>query len=141
MFETHGSAEVSTPIDLSDEGVRTWSYINKQLQLPWFHVLYTYEDSDLNQIVFLSDIDQLLYLKEKTKAKILEVNLVSPDHVNNKGSWAMDALKEVWRGKEPGPEHVQFSEIFVLSNGFRYTHSLLDTSENDLLSKEIIFSL
>ena len=140
MFETHNSSELSIPVDLSLDGLRAWSSVHIPHQLPWFHVQYMNRGADISQIVFLSDIDQLLQLQEKTNMKILEVNLVSSGHVNNRGTWGMELLKEIWIGFEPDTKHEQHALTFVLKNGDRYTDSELDTDEENLIKKEIIFS-
>ena len=144
MFETHNSAEEYIPREFTVKGLRLWSSVHTRLHVPWLHVVYTSKNSDgyvVSQIAFLTYVDQLLHLDQQTDMKILEVNLVSPKHINNKGSWEMEPLMEIWIGFEPDIEHKQAAEIFVLKNGNRYSDSSLSTNEGDLLDKKLIFKI
>ena len=142
MFETHDSAEECIPSELTINGLRAWNSVHTRLHVPWLHVVYASKGSDgimLGQIAFLTYVDQLLQLDHQSDKIIIEVNLVSPKHLNNKGGWEMKALKEIWIGFEPDTEYQQETEIFVLKNGNRYTYSPLDTTEDNLLEKGLIF--
>jgi len=144
MFETHISAEEYIPSELTIDGLRAWNSVHTRLHVPWLHVVYASKSAEgyvLSQIAFLTYVDQLLQLDHQSKMKIIEVNLVSPEHLNNKGGWEMESLQEIWIGFEPVTEHKQESEIFVLKNGNRYCYSPLSTTEEDLLDKKLIFKI
>ena len=144
MFETSISSEIDMPIELSTAGIQVWDCMYTRLHVPWLHVVYVIQDSGeyvCGRILFLSQVDQLLQLSQESDIKIMEVNLVSPKHLNNKHRWEMEPLQEIWLGIEPGLEHKQLTEIYVLSNGDRYTDSPLSTLEEELLEKNIIFTI
>lgn len=144
MFETHISAEEYIPSELTIDGLRAWNSVHTRLHVPWLHVVYSSKSAEgyvLGQIAFLAYVDQLLQLDHKSNMKVLEVNLVSPNHVNNMGGWEMESLREIWVGFEPDTEHAQETEIFILKNGNRYTYSPLSTDEADLLDKQLIFKI
>lgn len=144
MFETHDSAEEYIPSEFTINGLRAWNCVHSRLHVPWLHAVYVIKASEgyvPGQIAFLTYVDQLLQLDQQSNTKILEVNLVSPDHVNNKGAWKMDPLKEIWVGYEPDTEHQQETEIFVLKDGNRYTYSPLSTDEENILEKKLVFKI
>lgn len=144
MFETHDSSEVHIPSELTVNGMRIWNSVHTRLHVPWLHVVYASKNSDgflLSQIAFLTYVDQLIQLDHQSDIKIIAVNLVSPEHLNNKGCWEMEPLEEIWIGFEPDIEHLQESEVFVLKNGNRYTYSPLSTEDEDLLEKRLIFRI
>lgn len=137
MFETSISAEISCP-PIFGLDLRLWSYVHLSLHIPWFHVEYEIcdiNDQYLRQILFLSDIEQLLNLQEEQGSMIVQVDLVSPACVNQQGCWKMEPLCEIWTGVEP--KSGQESTVFVVKSGARYVDSNL--SESDLGAFQCVF--
>lgn len=144
MFETVTAAEIIIPDELKDHGEQAWWYVRNRLHMRWFHATcafsYGNDQKDVHML-FLTQIDHLLEVKNEETITILEVDLVSPRHMNNGERWNMEPLSEILVGYEPDTEYQQDAHIFVLSDGTRYVDSGLSTKEDDLLNKKTIFTV
>ena len=143
MFETHDNAEIEIETGFAEPGVRQWRYIKKPLHTHWFHVTYESckaDDELIVHIVFLSDPAQLEEFSKLGKVKILQVELVSPKYMNGSNSWKMETLKEIWQAEEPSNKG-QFAYVFILGSNAKYVYSAVDTPEQKLVNKRIIFSV
>jgi len=139
MFETHEDGEVSMP-ELGDRGKHWWNFVQLSFHLPWFHVAYQTVAADSNvQVMFLPHIDQLIELSSNKEFKIIQVDLVSPGHVNDKGIWKMEPIKEILYAEEPNISHEQTAFVYVVLNGDRYVFSMLSTAESELLNVRTVF--
>lgn len=142
MFSTHELAEIRYPSKLLEPGEKIWSYIQRRLHTPWFHVTYEFtysEGAEYRRIVFITEVNHLLEIKNWV-VRIISIDLVSPGYLNNSDHWKMEPLKEIWQGIDPGTKNKQKAYVFVLKDNSRYTDSALDTTEEKLLSLEKIFS-
>jgi len=145
MFETLDIAEINLPDIFSDQGLRTWWYVQRQLHTPWFHVTYLekYEEGDeqltLRSLVFFTQQQHLIQFAQSPDKIIEEIYIVTPDHINGSSHWQMELLKEIWEGSEP--EHIdQISHIYRLDNGKEYVDSGLGSLAVNLLNKKCIFT-
>ena len=142
MFQTNKAAEIHIPVELSNDEIQAWSFVKYQLHMYWFQVTYTIINDDgdkSSDTIFISDLDYLLYLKNSSEINLYDVYLVSPNQTNGGKCWKMELLKEIHIGYEPDPKYEQEALIFTLDNGDRYVHSYMDSDEDDLTRKELIF--
>ena len=100
MFETADYAEMPLPSCFSEEGERLWAHVRLQIHVYWFYVVYGVLSSDgkeieQSQIVFFPYIEQLTKLTSTQQVTLIEVQLVSPGHLNGEGLWKMKPLKEI----------------------------------------------
>lgn len=140
MFETVDRAEVTIPDELKDSDERAWWYVSSRIHNYWFHVTceFNYGDDEEDvQMLFLTQIDHLMELNNAHYTKILQVEIVTPGHMNGSDRWKMEPLSEIWSGIEPDTPNDQDAYIFILENGGRYVYSGLDTKEQELLNKKI----
>lgn len=143
MFETIDEAEVKIPDPLKAPGERAWWFVKNSLHMRWFHLVCesTYKDDyRSSNMFFLTQIDHLLDVVEDKTVKILQVDLVTPKHMNEGERWKMEPLSEIWVGYEPECEHQQEAHIYVTSDGTRYLDSALSEREEELLNKKLIFT-
>lgn len=142
MFETNDDAELYIPPGISGPGVRAWQYVKLRLHVPWLVIVYEFEiekKARMRETVFLPDADDLVQFSRIPDIKIVEVSVMAPAHMNEKGRWMLEPLIEVWRGKEPEQPH-QPVHVFVTGLGNRYM-PFSRAEETELLDKELIFSM
>lgn len=147
MFETNDSAEISVPSAFSEPGMRVWTHVKYTLHMPWFHVVcrFRYEDNEeeyaLHQMMFFTRVEQLLQLQqERPQIQMVEIDLVSPGHMNGTDRWKLEPLAEIWEGTEPEAEN-QLAYVYVLEDGTRYFYSGLCHHENELRNLRRILKL
>jgi len=145
MFETVDYAEMPIPSCFSEDGERLWAHVRLQIHVYWFYVVYGVSSSDgeeieQSQIVFFPYIEQLTKLASTQQVTLVEVQLVSPGHLNGEGLWKMEPLKEIWVSQEPDIAHVQHAHIFVVESGRHYIDSAVGTPENKIKHKELLFT-
>lgn len=138
MFETNDGAEISIPPVFGEPGVRMWSYVKRRLHMPWFHVVcrFMYEDDEeayaLNQMMFLTRVEQLLQLQQEgPRIQMVAIDLMSPGHMNGTARWKLEPLVEIWEGTKPETDG-QPAYVYVLENGTRYPFSALSDHASDL---------
>lgn len=142
MFETVDNAEVSIPAELKDFDERAWWYVTYRLHMRWFHVTceFNYKDGQATHMLFLTQLEHLLDIEKEKSIKILQIDLVTPGHMNDGERWQMEPLSEIWIGYEPDTEHRQEAQIYVVADGSHYIDSALETNEEELLDKRKIFA-
>lgn len=134
MFQTDVASEVQIPLALNLDGEKSWWYVKKRLHMCWFHVIceVTYADGDtFHEIFFLDQIDHLNDLSNSAQYRIVEVELVSPAHMNGSDYWKMEPLLEIQEGfvrEEDSEFHVH---TYILIDGRHYVDSVI--SEGDKL--------
>ena len=144
MFMTFSCDEEPLPVGLRQDGLRLWSNVQMSLNVYWFYVVFSVkhsEELEVSRAALIIHVDQLLEFGQRDDTEITEVGLMSPSHLNDKGGWAFEPLKEIWGEFELNEEHEQLSDIFVLKNGGRYTYSRSSTNETELLERKLIFSV
>jgi len=142
MFQTNKAAEVIIPIELSNNEIQAWDYVQYRLHMYWLQVTYGIVNDDSEEshnTIFLTHLEHLTQLKSCSGITFYDVYLVSPNYMNGGKGWKMETLKEIHMGYEPDSEYEQESHVFVLDNGNRYVHSYMNSEEDDLTRKELIF--
>lgn len=138
MFYTDDAAEVAYPFQVQGEHI--WEYVTRGIHAPWFHVVLEHKPEEgpaLRHMMFLSHFTHLQELGGNADLRIIEVDIVSPGHVNGSSRWRMEPLSEIWIASEP--DGSQRAAIFVLENGIRYTGSALLTPANQLKKDRLFF--
>ncbi len=97
------------------------------------------DGEESHSTVFLTHLEHLTQLKNCSGTTFYDVYLVSPNHMNGGKGWKMETLKEIYMGYERDSKYEQEVYIFVLDNGNRYAHSYMDSAEDDLTRKKLIF--
>lgn len=144
MFETSAHAEIPIHEAFQSHGEQAWAYVYRRLHLPWFYLRYLppSEEGDggtrLWQLLFVDEIGHLQELQANPVIEIDEVQAVLPDHLTGKGKWIMEPLEEIWVGTEPKAPQ-QNATVYVLCNGERYIDTGFDSSETDLVNRQLVF--
>lgn len=89
---------------------------------------------EFRRTLFLSDFDQVLQCIEALQTpqqRLISVNVVTPASINGSKDWKIDRLARVLRASEPDNPS-QLVQIYETSNGERYSHSMMETSTQDL---------
>ncbi|TCV79010.1 hypothetical protein EDC63_13813 [Sulfurirhabdus autotrophica] len=122
MFETTTAAEIPLPRAFGED-LRYWRYVSRNLHAPWFHVEFQIkiEDDYFSNMIFLEHVDQLIQLQQDEEIVIIQIDLVSPSHLNQQGCWRMEPLSKILIGNKPDVGHDV--KIFILRSGIRYVES------------------
>ncbi len=145
MFSTFESGQITIPpiFDYQDE--KWWSYVHVPLFTPYFHMVIEYDGEEegdrVTKTLLYHDASQVVGTADEDGVDIVEVQVVLPDHKNNKGHWTMEQLAEIWVGLEPGIEHQQTARVYVLEDGKRIVDSALSTPESDLAQLQLWFQI
>ena len=139
MIETFAHAEI--PFPWGEDGVKTWSYANLNLYIPWFFVEYSIieDEQPIGGMCLLFEEKQLSNLANQEGVTVERAYLVSPYHLNKSDSWKMGLLKSVTMGfikTKHGNEKVTRYE---LSDGSEYSTSKLKTNKK-LENQQVIYS-
>ena len=142
MFETQKNAEIFLPPELSNGEIQCWSSVMSRLHMYWFHVVYEVSypgDGIFSYILFLYDIEQLLHMSRDPGTRLVEVDLVTPGHMNGQNRWKMDVLNEIITGNTPHDNEPVY--IFDLADDRRIVYPELSTSEDKIQNKASIFKM
>ena len=142
MFETLITEEYGNESTGLATGIYSWPYIKMTLNVHWFHVTYFHSEQGLQftEVIFFTNLNQLIEFKENKFVEITAVELVSPEHMNKSGRWKMNQLKEIWCGEVPNaPDNS--AHIFVLNDKTQYVYPAIEIPINNLRNKKIIFSI
>ena len=139
MIETFAHAEIPLPWAL--EGIKTWSYANLNLYIPWFFVEYNVieDEQPISGMCLLFQDKQLSDLANQEGVMVDRVYLVSPSYLNKSDSWKMGLLKSVITGfvkTKHGDEKVTRYE---LADGTEYLTTKLKMNKK-LENEEVIYS-
>jgi len=142
MFETNDMAKLNNPPPslVSGVGGQFWSHVTLKLDAPWFHIAFNIQSSNgsiRQNVIFVTDIKDLVDLNNDKLFEIEQVYLVSPGHINKYGKWMMEPVSEILAGLEP--EYDLLAYIYVLENGNRYMDSDLGTREQQLMDVKPIY--
>lgn len=142
MFETNDIARLNNqpPSLVNGVGEQFWSHVTLKLDAPWFHIAFNVQASDGSKrqnVIFVTDIGDLVDLNNDKLFEIEQVYLVSPGRINKHGKWMMEVVSNILAGLEP--DYDLFSYIYVLENGDRYINSDLDSKEHELRDIQPIY--
>ncbi|MGY1450258.1 hypothetical protein ACW582_24210 [Pseudomonas chlororaphis] len=102
MFRTYADAEIQIGEALGSD-CHLWRYIEHGLHQPWFYVTLAKltKDGKYRDMLMLSDVVSLetLFFSRSELVKIEGVQLVSPGYFNKSGSWLMEPLLSISKGK------------------------------------------
>ncbi|WP_139214913.1 MULTISPECIES: hypothetical protein [unclassified Pseudomonas] len=102
MFRTYADAEIQIGEAFGSD-CHLWRFIEHGLHQPWFYVTLAKltKDGKYRDMLMLSDIVNLegLVFSRSELVKIEEVQLVSPGYFNKSGSWLMEPLLSISKGK------------------------------------------
>lgn len=80
-----------------------WSYVHLTLSRPWFFATYSLNSpqGQVGETALLSSVEQVSQLLEggSDSVEVQQLMLVSPGELNRAGSWQMEPLLEIWRGR------------------------------------------
>ena len=141
MFETNNTSRMHNPLSLLGDANHLWAHVSLRIHVPWFYVVFSmsYEDgSRKSDILFVSNIDDVIGMNHEPLIQLEEVYLVSPGHLNKSSKWLMEPLGKLLVGLEP--EHDQYAHIYVVENGNRYLDSALGSKEEELRGINTLFS-
>ena len=130
MFETNDFARMNNPLSLFGDDSHLWSHVSLRIHVPWFYVTYSMDYDDGSKrvnILFVSNINDLVSMNSETSIQVEQVYLVSPGHLNKSEEWLMEPIGEILVGLEP--KHDQAVYIYIVKNGNRYIDSALGSKE------------
>ena len=144
MFATFGNDRVEIPSFFGrDPGEAVWRNVWLRLFTPYFHVLMSPRNTDADQCSFTvltTDVRQLQLAADNPDAKIEDVQLVSPGHLNGTGHWRMDGLASIHAGIEAiEDDQQQYALVYVLRNGSRLLDASVATAEHELEKSRAVF--
>ena len=125
MIETFAHAEIPLPWAL--EGIKTWSYANLNLYIPWFFVEYNVieDEQPISGMCLLFQDKQLSDLANQEGVMVDRAYLVSPSYLNKSDSWKMGLLKSVITGFVKTKQGDEKVTRYELSDGTEYLTSEL----------------
>jgi len=141
MFETNNMSRMNNPLTLLGDDNYLWSNVSLRLHVPWFYVVYNidYEDDSKNlEILFVSNIKELINMSNEIIVHIEQVYLVSPGHLNKCDKWMMEPIDKILEGSEP--EYNQISHIYIVENGNRYIDSGFGSKEEKLINIKTLYA-
>jgi hypothetical protein len=102
MFRTYADAEIQIGEAFGSD-CHLWRYIEHGLHQPWFYVTLAKltKDGKYRDMLMLSDVASLerLVFSQSEFVNIEEIQLVSPGYFNKSGSWLMEQLLSISKGK------------------------------------------
>lgn len=142
MFQTFDVHQKLSPF--LNEGENGWDLISYTLKHPWFYAnirvnkknkLKTHE-----RVIMVDTVERLKEFHSRKDVEFLDLELVTPRHVNKTGKWKMEALKEVWLQCAANPnDEFDYEYLYVLDSGETYT-SMAVPPTNMGKDKCLIFS-
>jgi hypothetical protein len=141
MFKTNRKAELLPGLSRGPNGVQFWSYIEQEIAWPWFYLQIVEDNGDeaFRSMLMVPSIPLLeLFIAAQTETAWFEqAQLVTPQHINNRGRWMMEPLLEVssildTRGNELG-------HLFQVEGGHTYSSSASQHPDGRL-STHVVFS-
>ena len=141
MFESYLDGERTYPYMNSSEGEKLWDSIQSNFDRYRFivKVISPPEDSSINNIFLIDDIEKLLAFKKKFK--ILNLYLLHSGLFGYSEDWKLEELSEVWEAVEPNMKNDKLSYIFLLKDRSKYVISSLLIPDAKLLNKKIIIKI
>ncbi|TVO73028.1 hypothetical protein [Sedimenticola selenatireducens] len=139
MFLTHTKDEVPIHPGICSDGWHAWDCIINDLNRFWLHVatVLTNKNGDVQLRMFMiGGMEELNGLASNPHLTIKEVGLVTPDHMNGSGYWAMETVNEIAQSVhlETGMEYV----VFKMKNGNSYRYPPT-TTENGEYRESVLF--
>ncbi len=102
MFRTYADAEIQIGEAFGSD-CHLWRSIEHGLHQPWFYVTLAKltKDGKYRDMLMLSDVVSLegLVFSRSELVKVEEIQLVSPGYFNKSGSWLMEPLLSISKGK------------------------------------------
>ena len=138
MFRTYADAEIQFG-EAFGLDCHLWRFIEHGLHQPWFYVTVAKitEDGKYRDMLMLSDVFSLegLVLSRDELVEVEEVQLVSPGYFNKSGSWLMEPLLSISRGKFVSGDCYY---IYRVSGGVCYISSGTGCVSDRIESSEIL---
>lgn len=134
MFRTHDSDMLGLP-GMFGEGQYQWHQVSKVLRNHWYHVTVQakYEDR-ISEAVLMIDSEprlQQLLIAQNAETIIIDVQVVTPAHMNGAGGWRMETLTKVTLGEDQNECVVCLLEV---ETGSKYHSSHQPGFNSDVLS-------
>lgn len=76
----------------------------------------------------------------EAESEVIDIHIVTPNHVNGTAGWRMDLLTKVWNANEP-KEKAAYTYVFETEAGHRYSNSAVGTPVEQLLVGDLFFEL
>ena len=139
MIETFAHAEIPLPWGL--EGVKTWSYANLNIYIPWFFVEYSIieDEHPISGMCLLFQNEQLVDLANQAGVKVDKAYLVSPSHLNKSDDWKMHLLKSVVTGFVKTKQGDEKVTRYELADGTDYATKKVKLNKQ-LENQKVIYS-
>ena len=136
MFRTYAGAEIQIG-EAFGLDCHLWRFIEHGLHQPWFYVTVAKitEGGKYRDMLMLSDVFSLegLVLSRSELVEVEEIQLVSPGYFNKRGSWLMEPLLSISKGKfESGDCYYVYRVVgggCYISSGAGRTSDRIESSE------------
>lgn len=140
MFTTSARDKMFGPATFGDgEKITTWRRMTIELKGPYYLIEYQIRAGDtlMNETVIVHFLDDLLGIckqaNEDSRLIIVNVQLLSPRRINERTSWKLEELREIWRLKG----HLGDQITFVTSSGIHRNWASA-TAEKDFHGKTVL---
>lgn len=139
MFATTEFARAQI-FELDPDGVeQLWWFVENRTNQYWFHVSYRnkLDEHKIENTIHISHLNHLLEFQGTENIEILEVELVTPGHINGSGRWQMDMLVKVEKAVDPIDDQQLLA--FTLQNNVVYTYPKTNSDPNRLEKRTTIY--
>lgn len=123
MFTVDRSASISRFLRSKRGGTPHWPYIEQEWCWPWFYLeTCAWDGADLfRRTLLVSQIEDLVELlaEQGDQFWLEQVLLVSPDHLNHQGRWAMELLSELCLSRDDQTGELGY--VFKVEGGRSYS--------------------
>lgn len=122
MFETHDTDEIIDEHSEYGDCFRIWRSVDKVGKSPWFHVEYSYGDSQQvddnlqGEIIFIHEISFLIKFIEIENLTISNIHIVTPSCLNKSNYWKMELIYAIKTGNIENRNNIKAYK-FILYDG------------------------
>lgn len=138
MFRTYAYAEIQIGEAFGSD-CHLWRFIEHGLHKPWFYVTLAKltKDGKYRDMLMLSDVVSLegLIFSRSELVEVEEIQLVSPGYFNKSGSWLMEPLLSISKGRFMSGD---FYYVYRVLGGGCYISSGVGCISDRIESSEVL---
>jgi hypothetical protein len=151
MFITNEAHRLRIPSLLGGPQQTQWMAVELALNSPWFLVTFkelevdstseTREYFSFHRSVLVDSIEsveRLIQSNHSDQIQFVSIQIFTPGYMNGTNEWKMETLDSVQEGHHPDFESYSV-DVFVTSDGHRYSHLMGELPIDELSLGEIRF--
>lgn len=128
MFETHKSWEKQYFLS-QEKDYKSWYCFQLTNNRPWFYVKFRYNDDSNPEYLFISEIEGLRNISEKSNLKVQEVYIVTSSEINKTIYSQMHLLESIYSACDANIRELRF-HIYELVGGKKMAYPAENYTEN-----------